>query len=178
MGAVLFSGTFFQHGDTYLVALKYHLYQFYMENKLLNAAQREKLSNYSEEYLNPYVNLPFLDDMGRPIKYTKPEMAALERFEVEANNDQEETHVDVVANKEFRKELWSAILDALEDKKKPARKQLKDKLLAAVSRVMVTHDEIQSLENRIRDMNALQIKTIDDIYWNQGRIDDEQKQKN
>merc|ERR1712062_725168 len=52
-----------------------------------------------------------------------------------------------------------------------------DKVLACSMRMVGLHDEVHKLGNEIRDRNAVLKDLQGKIDWNQGRIDDESRQK-
>lgn len=83
-----------------------------------------------------------------------------------------------VASVTIRNELYRAVEDSvLDDQTKSARKQLLDKVLACSMRMIGLHDEVHRLGNEIRDRNAVISDLEAKIAWNQGRIDDELRQK-
>jgi len=83
-----------------------------------------------------------------------------------------------VASAAIRGELFRCVEDSvLDEATKTARKQLLDKVLACSMRMIGLHDEVHRLGNEIRDRNAVIFDLENKINWNQGRIDDETRQK-
>ena len=83
-----------------------------------------------------------------------------------------------VASVTIRNELFRCVEDSvLDEATKTARKQLLDKVLACSMRMIGLHDEVHRLGNEIRDRNQVIGELESKIGWNQGRIDDETRQK-